>query len=270
MKRIAITTLNIAAASKERARRILDEWISQRPSDVYILTESSEGTGTELVVSEFRSSGWAVFQRLTAAKDRGVVVATRICARECTAYPADDPAPGRTLLVDLQTTPAIRLVAMYVPNRGNDPTKTARKRAFLDTWLRCLTDKPQSVNRILIGDLNVVPPPQRPQFLPQERFEYEWYHALIQQAGLYDAALVHGAGRHEDTWVAHTGEGYTYDHILPEKSLSGRVSEFHYDHSTRQRDGVTDHSAIVVALNVDSVNLLHERDFTVPKQGELF
>src|ERR1039457_2769149 len=172
MNRIAIATLNIAAASKERARRILDEWISQTPSDVYVLTESSDGTGTELIISESRSAGWAIFQRLTTAKARGVEVPTRTCPRECTNYPATDPAPGRTLLIDLQTTPAIRLVAMYVPNRGNDPTKTERKRTFLDIWLKCLTDKPQSHDRLLIGDLNVVPPPERPQFLPQERFEY--------------------------------------------------------------------------------------------------
>ncbi len=271
MERITIATLNIAAASKERARRILDEWVTPSSFDVYVLTERSDGDGTQLVSSEFKSAGWTVFQRPTASKDRGVAIATRIAASEFNHYPIGDPAPGRTLIIDLDTKPTIRIIGMYVPNRGNDPTKTERKRMFLDVWLRHLASSLLPLQPyILLGDLNVVPPSQRPQMLPQLIFEYDWYQMLQNQAGLYDAALKHNSGGHESTWVSNTREGYTYDHVLLQKTFSEHVIEFKYDHSTRQPGGITDHSALILALQVDVINHLHKRPLSLPKQATLF
>lgn len=271
MERIRISTLNIAAASKERARRILDEWISPSSFDVYVLTETSEGSGTQLITSEFRTAGWNIFQRPTIAKDRGVTIASRLGATELNSHYSDDSTPGRSIVIDLHTTPRIRLVGMYVPNRGNDPTKIERKRVFLQDWLRFLSDDSVSSHDcILLGDLNVVPPKQHPQFLPQQQFEYDWYKGLSTRAGLCDVAVVRGALQHENTWVAHTGEGYTYDHVLVQRRLLPRVTKFEYDHSTRSAGGITDHSALVLSLDVDSVDFIHRRPLAVPTQTELF
>ena len=270
-EQITIATLNIASASKERARRILDDWIAppSREVDAYVFTETSDGSGTQLITSEFRRGGWTIFQRPTIAGDRGVVVATRLHATESNSYPSDS-TPGRCIVINLQTIPRIQLVGMYVPNRGNDTTKTERKRAFLVEWLRFLADTPISSDRILVGDLNVVPPTQHPQFLPQQQFEYDWFEKLKSRAGLCDAAVDIGDSGHESTWVAHTGEGYTYDHILLQKSLLPRVVKFKYDHSTRSRGGVTDHSALSLSLKVDTARIIHRRSVTVPTQAELF
>jgi len=271
MDRITIATLNIAAASKERARRVLDEWLDRSSFDVYVLTETSDGDGTKLIMSEFNRAGWAVFQRTTVPGDRGSIIVSRIKATEATTYAVDDPAPGRSIIIDLHTTPRVRLIGMYVPNRGNDPSKSDRKRAFLNSWIRCLlNDRQPDVQRVLLGDLNVVPTSQRPKFLPQERFEYNWYDNIAHQIGLYDAAIKHGASGHESTWVAYTGEGYTYDHIFPEKSLIGRVVQFKYDHSTRVVGGVSDHSALILSLDLDSVDYIHRHRVLEPRQTELF
>jgi hypothetical protein len=43
-----------------------------------------------------------------------------------------------------------------------------------------------SGERILLGDMNVVPPSQHPTFLPQQAFEYEWYNESQPQAMLID------------------------------------------------------------------------------------
>src|ERR1035437_7000866 len=220
MERIKLATLNIAAASKERARRVLDNWVVPTSCDVYVFTETSEGDGTQLISTDFKTAGWSVYQRATDQRDRGVMIASRLVATECCQYPQGDPAPGRSLVIRLSTDPLLEIVGMYVPNRGNDPTKTNRKRAFLDCWLHWFeSNTPASEHRILLGDLNVVPPGQHPQFLPQQQFEYSWFQDIQRKGQLYDAAQKHREASHESTWVAHTGEGYTYDHILPQRSI---------------------------------------------------
>lgn len=270
MKPISIATLNIGAASKERAQRILKDWIAQSDFDCIVLTESSEGDGTDLIVAAFLDVGWKIFRRHTEPGDRGVVVASRISAAQSHSYPLDDPAPGRSIMIDLDTSPQITLIGMYVPNRGNDFAKTDRKKSYLDCWLRYLTEKPQAQQRILIGDLNVVPAEQKPTFLPQERFEYSWYSKLCNESGLYDAAVVHNRGGHESTWIAHVGEGYTYDHAFIESSLRTRILNFRYDHVTRCRGGITDHSALSVTVSVDRAGLLKTTKVGTPRQGTLF
>ena len=207
MKSISIATLNIGAASKGRARRILDDWVLRSDFDVYVFTESSEGEGTDLIVSAFSDVGWSVLRRNTELGDRGTTVASRIRARDAKSYPSDDPAPGRAVVIELETDPKVELIAMYVPNRGNEPSKTDRKKSYLDSWLKYLSIAPHIHHRILIGDLNVVPTEQKPTFLPQQRFEYDWYSKISRDCGLYDAAVEHNNAGHENTWVAHMARG---------------------------------------------------------------
>jgi exodeoxyribonuclease-3 len=269
MDNVTIATLNIGAASRDRARRIIDEWILPSSFDVYVLTETSEGPGTHMILSEMKDAGWLVFLRPTKPKDRGTAIVSRIAATPHAAYPVDDPAPGRAIIITLDTEPTIEIIGMYVPNRGNDSGKTDRKRTFLGCWLRRLASD-IGHQRILVGDLNVVPPTQRPQFLPQEPFEYEWYETLISSCGIYDAASRHNPPGHESTWVAYNGEGYTYDHIMIAEDMMTFVTRFAYDHSTRNRR-LSDHSAIVISVVVDAASRLDLLSRALPtKQANLF
>jgi exonuclease III len=266
---VSIGTLNIAAAAKPRAERIFNDWIIPSEVDVHVFTETSEGPGTTFLVSEFLAAGWSVHQRVLAAGDRGVLIASRIACKE-SPHPLEDPAPGRTVVIELETVPRICIVGMYVPNRGNDPSKTKRKREFLDMWIRYLADRlPAGCMPVVIGDLNVVPPSQKPRFLPQEEFEYRWYKQLENNIGLYDGAVGHSQRGHESTWVANTGEGYTYDHIFPARTLRERVVGFQYDHSTRRPSGISDHSALQLTLKIDAIRLETKR-LGLPVQGALF
>jgi len=270
MNQLKIGTLNVASASKERARRIIDEWITPSGFDLYVLTETSEGAGSILITSELKEAGWSVFQRPTLSKDRGVAIVSRVAATESSIYPTTDPGPGRSIVLDLHTTPPIQVVGMYVPNRGNDPAKTARKKAFLSCWLSYLVESSRANRRcILIGDLNIVPPAQQPLFLPQEPFEYAWYRQMAGSCRLYDAAVKHHSG-HESTWVANTGEGYTYDHIMIHESLATHVIGFSYNHTTRSRGGVTDHSALALTLSIESLEFRDLKMHAAPKQATLF
>ena len=271
MEGIKISTLNIGSASAERARRIIDEWLVPIQSDIYVLTETSNGPGTKLIISEFRAAGWSVFTRETAGRDRGVLIASRLRAEESWgSYPDTDPAPGRCVVINVESDPQLQVIGMYVPNRGNDPTKTNRKREYLGTWLRQLANRSGRSNHIVLGDLNVVPPEQQPRFLPQMQFENDWFTRMSTKVGLYDAAERHSRVGHEPTWVAFTGEGYTYDHILPDESLRSSVVSFEYDHLTRAKDGITDHSALSLTVAGTAVPLTEDRPQSIPKQASLF
>ncbi len=268
---IRIGTLNIGAAAKERAKRILREWIMPLNLDVYVLTETSEGAGSQFLFAEFTAAGWSVRKRPLREGDRGVFIASRIMTSEFSQYPNSEYSNGRAVVVELETTPSVQLVGMYVPNRGNDFTKTQRKKDFMDTWMQFFQDRQVSHHhRIVLGDLNIVPKSQSPKFLPQDSFEYLWYDRLCGQVGLYDAALANRRSQHESTWVAHTGEGYTYDHILPSNNLKNRVIDFVYDHSTRAMGSITDHSALILTVQLDAVTRLKTHPLGVPSQGTLF
>lgn len=269
MEKITIATLNIGAASKERAQRILDEWIARSVCDAFVLTETSDGEGTALIESAFLDVGWAT-ARFPVQNDRGVLVASRIRFNRVNKLCDSDPARGRTVVVQLDTKPCLELIGMYVPNRGNEWQKTERKQSYLKYWLSHLTRTPAAGPRILVGDLNIVPATQKPRFLPQQQFEYDWLESLKTNCDLCDIALEQPAMGHESTWVAHTGEGYTYDHILISKALRDRVCEFSYDHTTRAKNGITDHSALSVVFELDSVSRLSTIRVGTPRQAGLF
>lgn len=74
MERIKIATLNIAAASRERARKVLDDWVVPTSCDVYVLTETSEGEGTQLISNDFKTAGWTVYQEAGPQRSKGVTL----------------------------------------------------------------------------------------------------------------------------------------------------------------------------------------------------
>ncbi len=268
---IRIATLNIGAAAKERVKRIFSDWVVPRSFDIYVFTEISDGEGTKWLRGEFERSNWLVFQRPCLANDRGVLIATRITGTEIQDYPERDPAPGRAVAIRLGTSPEIELLGVYVPNRGNDPQKTTRKRAFLEWWMQYLQERTKASREcILIGDMNIVPPSQHPKFLPQKPFEDEWYRMLTWRARMVDAALLNNGPGHESTWTAFTGEGYTYDHIFMTKSLTSREVKFSYDHTPRGEQRITDHSAVAVTLRVEMARFMKTVEPGTPAQGTLF
>jgi hypothetical protein len=90
------------------------------------------------------------------------------------------------------------------------------------------------------------------------------------RGGLYDAAYRHHENGHESTWVAYTGEGYTYDHIFVQEDLQPQVRQVQYDHRPRLSMGVSDHSAVIVTLELTRMDMIHRRELVVPTQTDLF
>lgn len=262
VEELSIATLNIGSASEQRAIRLFDEWIAPTDCDVYVLTETTRGAGTSAIVAAFRASEWGVFHAL--ADDRGVAIVSRVAAR-ARRLPQGEPRPGRVLSIELETRPRVTVIGMYVPSRDASTASIARLEPFLDFWLEALRATAGEA-RLLAGDLNVVPPSQKPVEFPQMPFESEWFAALQREADFVDPS----PEGHEPTWVTHRGEPYTYDYIIPSRNLEGRLTAYTIDHSPRTPVRYTDHSAVRAVLNVDQASFLHRRRAARAAQNSLF
>jgi len=266
---ISIATLNISAASKSRAARVVEEWVATSNHDVYVFTETTNGEGTDLIVSAFTTAGWSVFRERLPERERGVLIAARIAAVRIDG-PVDDPAPGRTVFIELSSEPRVIVAGMYVPSRNATVRQIQRTQAFLAFWSRSLTAMVSHPHRVLAGDLNVVPPDQHPIIFPQLDFEDRWFASLEHAADLVDPVRLRGL-RHEFTWRARpSDEGYTYDYVLASRALIPRVANTSYDHTVRMTRGLSDHSAVALSLRLDNVPLGAPRPQQNVRQSSLF
>lgn len=265
---VKIATINIVSASTDRAE-LLAGWLPSLHADVIVLSETSDGKGTTLLSDWFRRQGWQGSIGAAEGTEKGAGVFSRIPFK-LLQRPADDPLPWRAVLVELDISPRpLRIVGMYLPNRGKDPAKLQRKTTYMEAWAKHLPQLALSGETLLMGDLNIVPRSQHPRFLPQLEFEYAWLDNLT-KAGYVDLSARAGA-EHEPTWVAHTGEGYTYDHAFITQHAAARVSGFSYNHESRTKN-VSDHSAIVIELDIEApvtAELLSETTL-LPEQPSLF
>lgn len=234
-----IVALNVASASERRAEAII-EWLRMSEADLVVFSETSDGPGTKRIANSFADLGWYGELGESRGRERGAAIYARLPV-EAIARPARDPLPARAIAVSVD---GFDVYGFYIPNRGRDPEKLERKASFLDAWGDWLESRGREYGSLVIGDLNVVPSTQRPIMLPQMKFEYDWLERL--QRTYADLALRH-LGVHEHTWIAHTGEGYTYDHALASQSLLPRIAGFHYDHSSRT-SAASDHSALTVVV----------------------
>lgn len=243
-----ILSLNIASASVERAEAILS-WLKEQDADVLVLSEISSGDGTDKIIDCFRLNGWMDRVGVCKEKELGVAIFTRCASQILDLRPTPDPLGSRAVILSFDSSPSINIVGMYIPNRGKDPEKLNRKLEYLKIWGEHLCTLGKAYSTMVIGDLNIVPPIQHPIFLPQIPIEDKWYNDLQNKAGYLDVAL-NCLGKYEQTWVAHTGEGYTYDHAFVTKDLRKYITSFSYIHDTRKLK-ISDHSALMLELNIE-------------------
>src|SRR6185503_4590699 len=95
---LSLLTLNVQAASLPRAKLIM-EWLDSRDDDLIILTETSNGTGTEFLLAQCRTAGLDVVHTKSSDGDRGCAIVGRV---PVTAHPTLIPhvsLPGRAVAV---------------------------------------------------------------------------------------------------------------------------------------------------------------------------
>lgn len=251
---LSILTVNIGAASRERAEDML-RWLAGRPEDVFILTETSAGTGTAYLLDQFRQAGYSVVHTPDGSGDRGAALVSRT-AITGTLEMAGVSLPGRVAAAVLDTSPAVAVLGMYVPSRDRSAGKTEKKQAFVASLLAALDALPEGLRDRLIvgGDYNVIArthQPLHPGFLP---FEFGLLEAL-EAHGLVDAHDHCSPGAQPYSWIGRTGDGYRYDYFHVGRALAEHITTCAYLHETREQR-LTDHAAVALELGLDTVQRL--------------
>jgi exodeoxyribonuclease-3 len=247
---LSVLTFNIAAAAQPRADAIL-RWLRSRSDDVIVLTETSGGPGTELLVEGLRAAGFAI-RHTRDPSERGVLLASRIPIARDLSEEVAVTLPCRAPAVVLETTPRkLALVGVYIPSRDRSEVKVARKEAFIASLLASLRKLPavQRNRLVLAGDYNVVAPhhePPLPGFFP---WEYG-LHDELEKIGLRPAHELRPRGGHPHSWIGRTGTGYLYDYVHVGRGLHRSVERCEYLHGPRQRR-LSDHAAVAVRVRLD-------------------
>ncbi|MBB4914078.1 endonuclease/exonuclease/phosphatase family protein [Streptosporangium saharense] len=264
---VTALTVNIGAASRERAELLL-RWLTSRPEDVFLLTETSAGTGTAYLLDRFRRAGYAVVKTPDEG-ERGAALVSRIPLAEDPFLLSEVSIPGRVAAAVLDTTPRTRWLSVYVPSRDRSADKTTRKELFIASLLKALHELPaeQRGHLVIGGDYNVIAAdhsPLHPGFLP---FEFGLLGTLRAQ-GFVNAYEHCSPGTQPYSWIGRTGAGYCYDYFHVGAALTDRIGGCAYLHETREL-GLTDHAAVRLNLALDAVRLPYE-DLAEPDEIALF
>jgi exodeoxyribonuclease III len=252
---LSVLTVNIGAASLERARLLLD-WLARRPEDVLVITETSTGPGTAWLLDHFRRAGFAVIKTPDGDGERGSALVSRVrVVRDLTPEFAAVSVPCRVSAAVLGTEPTISVIGVYVPSRDRSADKTERKQQFIRTLVDACDKLPSDLREHLVlgGDYNVISRthiPLHPGFLP---FEFGLLDGL-RERGLIDAYDHVAPGEQAYSWIGRTGDGYRYDYLHVGPGLAGLIGACSYLHETRQF-GLTDHAAMTLSLHADATPL---------------
>lgn len=241
-------TLNIGAAAAPRAAAILS-WLRRRSEDVIVLTETSSGDGTQLLIDGLRAQGYSTYST-SHRRDRGVLLATRIAVHDVLDDDLSITLPWRVAGVVLDTSPRVALLGVYVPSRDRSDLKVARKEAFIESLLCSVRAMPADLRRrlLIVGDYNAVTrrhQPRLPGFFP---YEYA-FHDTLEAFGLTAAHELRPRPEQPHSWIGRTGNGYLYDYVHVGEALHSRLERWAYLHGPRERR-LSDHAALTVRLRL--------------------
>jgi exodeoxyribonuclease III len=267
---LSFLTINIGAASRERAETIL-AWLAKRSEDVFMLTETSAGPGTDYLLTQFRNAGYAVVHTPDANGDRGTALISRVALHaEPFEHFAGASLPGRLAGAVLDTEPRLAALSVYVPSRDRSLDKTEKKQAFIASLLAGIDALPNELRGRLVmgGDYNVIARDHRPLhagFLP---FEFGLLEAL-ERHGLVDAHHRCAPSTQAHSWIGRTGDSYRYDYFHVGEDLSERIKSCAYLHETREQR-LTDHAAVSLDLMVEVLAELDTAELIGGNEGMLF
>jgi exodeoxyribonuclease-3 len=249
-----VLTLNIGAAASHRAESILG-WLVAHPADVLVLTETSRGLGTQLLIDELSARGYQVLcAPEDCGRDRGVVLATRVPIRK--RLPGlGVTLPWRAIGVVLETVPRVAVVGVYVPSRDRSEAKIVRKQEFIESLLASVEGMPGPHRRhlLVVGDYNAISrahQPRLPGFFP---YEYGM-HDELERLGLRAAHELAALRDHPHSWIGRTGNRYLYDYVHAGEALHDRIKVCEYLHEPREL-ALSDHAAVAVQVRLGFARL---------------
>jgi exodeoxyribonuclease-3 len=240
---------NVGHPSSTRASAQL-EWLLSQAPDVIVLSETAQNDGCEHLQEGLARAGYRVVASSPPGREFGSVIASRSGAVPSEFVDRLDQLPFRAASVDLESE-AIEIIGVYVPSRDGklsrsyemEQVKIARKRGFLESFLRALTLRAGG-ERIVCGDFNVIPQNHIPPEPAFQQWEYDFLHGL-ESMGLRDAFTLNEPERQDHSWFGHFGDRYRFDYCYVTRAISDRVRDASFDHSPRQLN-LSDHSALRV------------------------
>lgn len=258
-KKIGFLSLNIGNPSLDRAKKQCD-WLDKRPEDVFILTETKNSQGCSYIEEFFSQYGYDLFSinslldfsvsfPKSKTGDLGVMIVSKHhIVKSMNLFKDDSAFYSRQLetiisIDDLQ----ISVVGLYVPSRDRSDEKILRKKSFVNSVEKYITE-PRDVPRIIMGDLNIIDRNHIPHYSTFFEWEYRFYDKIVCE-GYIDTYKCCNPEKQEYSWVGRTNDGYRYDYAFVSADLRDNIVGCKYIHDTR-KNGLTDHSAIIMELEV--------------------
>ncbi|MET8609860.1 endonuclease/exonuclease/phosphatase family protein [Streptomyces misionensis] len=267
MTTLDVLTFNLNNPGRERAEQQL-RYLVERPEQVFVLTETADSAGCDLLSSRFTQAGYDVAFPRPPRGERGVMIVSRLAAR-LTATSLEY-LPHRCVSVRVGTDEGpLDVIGLYVPSRDATEPKITRKRTFLGALAGVLPSGEDGL-RLVIGDFNILEPGHQPRYPFFRQWEYDFYQWLA-RAGYHDAFRALHPRALEYSWVGRTGDGYRYDHAHVSQGLAAHLRGCEYVHEVRAgRDRLTDHSALTASLDLQPTRLLNMTERAAEVAAALF
>lgn len=182
MSSFSILNWNIGNPSKERAKKQA-LWLTERPEDLFVLTEAKKSEGCYFLQSYFQSKSYSVKFPKPEENNYGVMMITRNKFKDHSTAERVEYLPSRIGSIKIK---GLKITGVYVPSRGSDTNeKKERKARFIKEIYNAL-QKEELNNFIFCGDLNVIPPDHSPSYKQFQTWEYDFYTKLKEEYNLKD------------------------------------------------------------------------------------
>lgn len=228
---IKLCAWNIQAGGGSRALSIVKVLVKSK-SNILILNEfRNNDTGVNLrnwlLKADFRH------QAVTnaAKNENSVLIASRL-PFDSEAYPDSDVEYSNNIIGAHFS--AFSVIGVYLPHK--------KKHKLLE-YITDVVDKSDQPY-IIGGDYNT-----GVNHVDQKGKSF-WYTDQLEKlkkADYKDAFRLVNGDVEEYSWYSHQGNGYRYDHIFVDDTLSGLVTNCYYDHEWRL-DKMSDHSPMFLEL----------------------
>lgn len=230
-----LLTLNVGAASVQRAERIAGWLLGQEVVDTIVLTETTAGSGSRYLYNRLLGAGYFVDCQWPHG-DRGAMLATSTSI----AMPVRSMLPWRSPAAVVPALDGdVTVIGLYGPSRSvkNRLRKETFFASMLD-WLKCLGRD----RLVLAGDYNAIPRDHEPRHVGFRDFEYDFHDGLA-ELGLRAAHFDIDPQPH--SWYGRSGAGYLYDYL----HLGPGLAADHCDYLQEPRElGISDHAAVIATV----------------------
>ncbi len=221
--------------------------------DVLVLNEFRWSTGGQ-ILGALADHGWGHRMAYDVpSRSNAVVLASRHPLRPIPLHERESTLAPRLAAAEVPAL-GLTLVGVHIPCSGRE------KQAFWNTLVSC-ADRLAGVPTLVIGDFNSG---RRLEDEEGSSLSGTRFFARLAGMGYRDAWRRTHPGVREFSWFSHAGRGVRIDHAWVSAPLAERVAAAWYSHEERE-SGISDHSALVVALDPEPRNAHDFKENRAPR-----